>query len=366
MAINKFCTQCGVKLELGLKFCTECGQALDEAGSPPESVAARMSSKANVAAVSEDAPAGALRVADAKPLPASPQAKPNKLYVPASTAKTAKPVEAPIVKAPIEPLQTLTPPSPSGREDLRTKEASGKRNYLLIGLVTLAIIGAGGFFLTGRNSPQATLPGKSGKSEPAPNVPASAPANKDAEAEATAKVPEAAEVLKLVMAMIEAIRTKDELGAQKALDVIKQMPVPQRGDRASARAANTAGLAKLQANELVGAITSFREGIAADPSDVEIVNNLGYALSLADKESDAIEMFAKAISLAPDRSSAWANLALSFAKTGQMDKGVAAYLWAYRFSKNQEKTKSFLTKQSEEASDERERDLAQRVLKAID
>lgn len=44
---------------------------------------------------------------------------------------------------------------------------------------------------------------------------------------------------------------------------------------------------------------------------------------------------------------------------------MAAYLIAYRFSKNQDKLKNFLTKQSEEASDERERDLSLRVLKEV-
>jgi Flp pilus assembly protein TadD len=366
MATNKFCTRCGAKLELGLKFCTECGQPLDDAVSPPESVVAKSNHSVAEAAKSEGDYAASPKALTAKRSPPSPQAP---FFTPDVTRPKETYIAAPSAKASIESARKQNQPSPVGFEAPRTNDLGGKRNYLLIGLVASVILGAAGYFLTEKSSPTATPAGKSAKSQPvaSPSLDTSkAPTAKESDPAAALKVPEAGEVLKLVIAVVDAAKTKDESSVQKSLDTIRQLPVPRRGDRAIARAANTAGLAKLQVNELGDAISSFRDGIAADPSDVEIVNNLGYALSLAGKESDAIENFARAISLAPDRSSAWANLAVSWAKSGQMERGVAAYLLAYRFSKNQERTKSFLAKQSEEATDVRERELVQQVLKAID
>jgi Flp pilus assembly protein TadD len=276
------------------------------------------------------------------------------------------PIATPGVKAPIEPTRAPARASQVSSEEVRSDESRGKRGYLLIGLVAAAILGGAGYLLMEKSSPTVTSAGTTEEPAPAalPNT-SSNSAAKDSGAAGAVKLLETAEVLKLVMSMVDTVRAKDEPGLQRAFEAIKQIPAPPRGDRAIARAANTAGLAKLQANDPEGAISSFREGLAADPSDVEIVNNLGYAISLAGKEIDAIEMLARAITLAPDRSSAWANLAVSLAKTNQLEKGVAAYLIAYRFSKNQDKLKNFITKQSEEASDERERDLSLRVLKEV-
>ena len=65
------------------------------------------------------------------------------------------------------------------------------------------------------------------------------------------------------------------------------------------------------------------------------------------------------------RSSAWANLAVVHAKEGKGEDGVAAYLLAYKFSKNSEKTRELLTSQSQSDPDPRVKDLAVRVLQAI-
>ena len=343
--MNNFCTNCGAKMELGLKFCTECGQARDESDAPPNSGTDKTASP---------------KVAEA---PKFESKRPAPTGAPAEVQPPPRPQSNPPSAG---PTRAYAQPSPTREQ---AYQPSSKRNFIVIGLIAAVIVGGAGYLLVGKTSPSTLSSGKTEKTQPSfasTNQSRSRSANSSDPALAAVKLPDTAETLKLVMAMVDATMAKDEGGLQKALDAIKRMPVPRRGDRSIARAANAAGLTRLQANEPSEAVASFREGMAADPSDAEIVNNLGYALSLAGKETEALEAFARAISLAPDRTSAWANLAVSFGKTNQMDKGVASYLLAYRFSKSQDKTRAFLIKQSEEARDERERDLSQRVLKALD
>jgi Flp pilus assembly protein TadD len=149
------------------------------------------------------------------------------------------------------------------------------------------------------------------------------------------------------------------------VDSIKQMPHPPKGDRKAARAANDAGLSALQLKAFDEAIEKFNQAIKADPADQEIVNNRGYALMMGGKLAEARSAFKDSLILALTRSSAWANLAMVFAKENKSDDGHAAYLLAFKFSQNQQKTREFLTKQSQEDADPLVRELAARVLQTI-
>jgi Flp pilus assembly protein TadD len=366
--MNKFCIECGAKLEQALKFCTECGHALEAPNTSTASDVSKISTNLNTTPKTSSSSVVSINPAVAKESTFGPQDEKSRAVQlhPDEGSKGAPQEQTNKVKQ--ESSTTPRNPYPAAT-DVATKESSGKSSYVIIGVMLVIVIGGAWYFFKGGSAPQANSEVKTEKSLPrsgdSKNAPNSAAAQLR-EPPAVTKAPDAAEVLKLVMAMVDSVRAKDEVALQKALESIKALPVPRRGDRSAARAANTAGLAKIQSNEIPEAIAIFREGFAADPQDVEVVNNLGYVLSLAGNEIEAIDTFAKAISLAPDRASAWANLAVSFAKTNQLENGIAAYLLVYKFSKSQEKTRSFLVKQSSEAKDERERVLYQKVLEALD
>jgi DNA polymerase III delta prime subunit len=69
--------------------------------------------------------------------------------------------------------------------------------------------------------------------------------------------------------------------------------------------------------------------------------------------------------LAPTRSSAWVNLAYAMTKEGRLEDAMSAYLLAFKFSQNQQKTREFLTKQLQEDTDPKLREMAGRVLQEI-
>jgi Flp pilus assembly protein TadD len=168
-----------------------------------------------------------------------------------------------------------------------------------------------------------------------------------------------------VQAMLDGVKTNNDTVIMSAVEAIKQQPLPPKGDRKIARAANDAGLAALKANVFDEAIAKLADGVRADPSDQEIVNNLGYAYMMAGRLADAQASFRSALMLAPTRSSAWANLAMVMAKEGRADEGLSAYLLAFKYSQNQVKTREFLTKQSQEDTDPKVRELAAKVLQTI-
>jgi hypothetical protein len=377
---NRFCTHCGAKLDPGVKFCTECGKAVESHEPPSASTRSPLPSTVKPAATPElEKPlvANVMRRSSPAPIASSPEMVPTQPAAPpaqqvSSSAVSTSPVasqtygDLPATTPQLVDSASSGPVTPiSGGQP--SKGGSGRG--FVIGALAAVVIGGAAYWFVGKSkSPEASSPPSAKAQANAPAAESQSPANLATESGSSGPTQSVnvSDVLKSILAMVDAVKAKDESSLQKALEAIKQMPVTRRGDRATARAANTAGLARLQANELPEAIASFREGAAADPSDEEILNNLGYALSLAGKEDEAIDAFARTIALSPERSSAWANLSVSYAKKDQMDQGVAAYLLAYRFSKNQEKTRAFLLKQSEEAQDPKERELSVRVLKALD
>jgi len=250
--------------------------------------------------------------------------------------------------------------------------AKSKSSSLVLVAILVVVVGGGGWYLT-RGKSSEPMPARTAAVETSPpSSPATeAPrplARPDpiAQGAPAAKTNEPATPLSLVETALDAVRRKDETAIQTALNTIKTLPAPVRGDRTAARAANAAGLAHLQASRSSQAIESFRQGVAADPTDQEIFNNLGFALSGVGQEDEAIAAYVKAIALSPDRSLAWSNLAMSYTKKDQIDKGVSAYVLAYRFSANQERTRGILLRQSQESQDPRLRDLSARVVKALE
>ena len=119
-------------------------------------------------------------------------------------------------------------------------------------------------------------------------------------------------------------------------------------------------------NDIATAIVSFSEGIKADPSDIEIRNNLGYSYILAKDFQNAIDTLVDVLYVAPERSSAWANLSDVFSRVGKINEAKATLRLTVRYSSNRQRTIEFLTKieNSHEVFDYR--DVARQVLLEMD
>ena len=141
-------------------------------------------------------------------------------------------------------------------------------------------------------------------------------------------------VQKLVAAAIAGDRARvSELSAQ-----LRSQSRPPRGNRHKARDLNERGLALWQRQRFEEAASAFRDARAADAGDVEIVENLGYALLKAGHVTEAEAALLDALALAPDRASAWGSLGMVYAKEGKHRAGVACVLTAYGYARDRKRT----------------------------
>lgn len=381
---KKFCEACGEKLVAkcpacdaenppGAKFCEKCGGPLKTQGSASPEAIAKSVVQPTSAQPQPPKPVEAPKIPDPPKVPEPPKVDVSKAPIPPqSPAKDLKPANS----EPATPKQA-TPSTPS----VPYATAPEKKGGLGIGAIIagVLVLGAGAYFVM-KPAAESTKPAESppqkvsaATANPTPNTPAKAVvapvANEPAAVPAQATTISLEASAKLAQphlkAMLDGAKNNNEATIQSAVDAIKQLSLPPKGNRKASRAANDEGLAALKANALDDAIAKFKEGVAADSSDQEIINNLGHTYILQGKIAEAAEAIQQALTLAPNRSSAWVNLAFTYAKSGKNEEAVAAYLLAYKFSPNQQKTRAFIAKQSQEDPDQKVRDAATSVLGMI-
>lgn len=173
------------------------------------------------------------------------------------------------------------------------------------------------------------------------------------------------ETRKLLGAMLDGARDGNDAGIILARRSLQGISVPPRGDRKAARAANTTGLDALQKGDANEAVKWLLGAVKADPADQEIVNNLAFALYKSQRLVDARSAALAALTLAPERGAAWANLATILADEGKADSAVAGFLLLHRFSTNQQKTKEYLQKLIQEDASVQVREAAETALSKI-
>jgi hypothetical protein len=150
-----------------------------------------------------------------------------------------------------------------------------------------------------------------------------------------------------IAALIAMVPGGDWQRIRDRVAALKQSAEVVRGDRRSARAANTAGLRLLEAGSVQDAVAQFEISVRTDPADVEARNNLGYALVKAGRQDDAVLTLSQLLLLAPDRTSAWANLSEAMARKGEAANAVSSLKLAVYFSSNRDKTVGFLQQAKE-------------------
>lgn len=133
------------------------------------------------------------------------------------------------------------------------------------------------------------------------------------------------------------------------------------GARKPARDANTKGLGYLQSGQVAEALRAFEAAYQADPADVEILENVGYAHLRQGDPDTAEPWLLRALALAPGRASVWANLGQVYARQGNRAAAVACLAHAYRFSRRQDTTRQFFGRLLEDA-DAHVREAAEQVL----
>ena len=141
-----------------------------------------------------------------------------------------------------------------------------------------------------------------------------------------------------VQALVAAAIDGDRARVGEIAAKIKAQPRPPRGNRTRARDLNDHGLALWQRQRYKEAAAYFREAREADIGNPEIAENLGYALLKAGHVGEAEQPILDALSMAPDRASAWGSLGMVYAKQGKHRAGVALVLTAYSYARDPKRT----------------------------
>lgn len=132
---------------------------------------------------------------------------------------------------------------------------------------------------------------------------------------------------------------------------IEGLPFVVHGDRKPAREANTRGLRYVEAGEYDQAASEFERGLALDPADVEICNNLAFAYFRASRMAPAWQAIRKTLALSPARTSAWANIGQMRAAEGDRAASAWSFENSYRFSRKPASTLAYLGKLKAETDD---------------
>ena len=254
--------------------------------------------------------------------------------------------------------QTIEQPKTSKEERRPPSSKSETKSFpWVIVIVAIAVLGGASYFFLGKstkgndiiNSSQAPAKSSSGVK----NIQEASPSSLRAEA------------LPYISAMIAAMQNNNLSAIDENAAIINNLQKPISGDRKVARKFNDAGLAALKANNFELAISSFKDGVTADPTDQEVVNNLGYAYYQNGDFPRAKALIEYTLSLAPLRTSAWTNYGVILFKEGANESAINAYLVAFKYAKNQDKLVAFVEKQSQEDIDMQLRPYYSQVLTAI-
>ena len=127
-------------------------------------------------------------------------------------------------------------------------------------------------------------------------------------------------------------------------------PKPEKGDVKLGRALNQQGLAAFSQENFTNAASLFLDAARANPADIEVLNNYAYALLKNGNNQLAQQVLGYVLSLAPGRTSAWANLGEIYANLNRIDASAASLVVGFQFSGNKEKTLEFFNKTSESTS----------------
>ena len=125
-------------------------------------------------------------------------------------------------------------------------------------------------------------------------------------------------------------------GFQTAMSNIIENPKPATGNRKIARPLNDQAI-NLNVSEIPKSLSLLRQAHDADPSDAEIADNLGMVLRLSRNYDESEAQLMKVIGIWPNRQTAWANLAQTLSLKNKRREAIGAYIASYKVSKNPEK-----------------------------
>ena len=132
----------------------------------------------------------------------------------------------------------------------------------------------------------------------------------------------------------------------------KMQPQPERGDRPVARKLNSQGLVAFNGGNFSSAASFFQQGVKADQSDPELINNYAYALLKNGQYKESVAALEKTLVIAVDRSAAWFNLYDLLAQQNADSSAVCGSLvLGLKFAKNPSNSIAYIEDQLSKETD---------------
>lgn len=197
------------------------------------------------------------------------------------------------------------------------------------------------------NAPElpAVAQGAAPKAEPAPQ-PAVTPV-----VDAKPSQPQGKPVQRMVNAAIQGNKAEFLTLLQEAQKLQDHGSV-NTPDRRQARKLNDDALKAMKEQNYPTAVELLQKASTLDPHDIEIGDNLGFALRLAGKYQESEAQIISVIERGPTREQAWFNLGETNSKLGKSAQAVALFVTAHSLAPNPKRTLETYTKLSEKAEDE--------------
>ena len=156
-----------------------------------------------------------------------------------------------------------------------------------------------------------------------------------------------------IQKLLDAAITRNKDAFQSVLQQLEQRPPIATGDRKLARKLNESALDAIKRQEFALAIETLDKAKIADPADVEVADNLGYALRLAGKFKESEVQILTALELAPSRSQAWFNLGETYSKLEKHPQAVALFVTSYELARNPKASLDGFLKIASRSADEK-------------
>lgn len=236
--------------------------------------------------------------------------------------------------------------------------------FVFVGLGSLMGLAAAAYvFLSSESTPKTP---SSAQLPPAEN-PALAPQAPIAVSNTASAAPQSTigSLKPYLTSMLQAAHDRNRIAVDQAANALSEASRPPVGNNASARHYNDQGIASLRIKNYPAAIEAFRLGMSEDPSNVEIINNLGFALYKSGQTYPAKEQIELSLLLSPKRSSAWVNLGDVFFKEGNESSAIDAYILAYAFATNKDRIYKTVESLAENEPDSYSRIFYTRVLSSL-
>lgn len=298
--LNCFCIECGGSLEPGEKYCSNCGEPIEIP--EPEPKAPSIQSKPAYTPVSPSA--GAVKST--------------------SIEVKAKPIAPPVQH--INPEPTVEP-----------VQKTSSRKVLLSAVALIAVFGIAFVVMRGGTAELARTPAiqmpPQAATVPPPILPQVATNSEKQETVIVESVPPGTSTGS-VQKLLDASIRGDKDAFQSVLQQLEQRSQVATGDRKLARKLNESALDAIKQQDFGLAIEILDKARIADPADVEVADNLGYALRLAGKFKESEVQILKALELAPPRSQAWFNLGETYSKLDKHTQAVAAFVTSNALARN--------------------------------